>query len=445
MYKADELQAKFEALCDEQESLYKPEFEMIFKALYSIDEGQREVYKTNDWCMNVTLPDVPDTDKLKQAIKKAGFTDEAFNNDFTRYAQIVIDGKKMMQEKASLLANNAMGKRAEAVNANEWQFVPISIIAPEPIMNDIINPLIEADAKAGKGLFANVTDIPEINEAFDEYLMIEVYGLKCTLHPFFDELRQYNLIGENGMLKDEFVKTLLSIISRIMCFIKENTNKPNRIQNFIKGIITNFDNIPIWGLLFQILVLRGLCKVIEGIDTNEGNNGFYEAQSLYNWLSKRLGDKEIQFCYVPYGDEDKQILKPLCNYLYSTELGQAVQNAIFNKQHQPVNNGKTTGVFNLPSELDTEKARRCFTKAIEANYIIVTNNGLQWVFGGNKGQARLGYFCNKIYGTPRPINKLEEIFRAKKLSASISNADNEAKRADVKKWRNEIDDKIFNY
>ena len=445
MDKAEELQAKFNALCDEQEGLYKPEFEAIFNALYSIDEGQKEIYKTIGWYMGISLPDEPDTNKIEQAIKKAGFTDEALKRGFTRYAQIVIDGKKIMQEQASTKASNVIAQKEMAVNTDEWQFVPISIIAPEPIMKDVVSPLIEADAKAGKGLFGNITDIPENDEAFDELLMIEVYGLNCTLHPFFDELIQYNIIGKDGLLKDELAKVLLSIIRGIMYFIKENTNKPNKIQNHIKEVITNFDNIPIWGLLLQILALRGLCKVIEDININEGDNGYYEAQSLYNWLSGILAEKEIQFCYVPYGNEDKQILKPLCSYLYSTDLGKMVQNTIFkNNEPQQANNGQTTGKLNLPSELDTERARKYIAKAIQAKYIIVTDKGLQWVYGGNKGQARLGYFCNKVYEAPRPVNKLEETFKVKKLSSSITNAAIEAKRADVIKWRNIIEDTIFN-
>lgn len=97
----------------------------------------------------------------------------------------------------------------------------------------------------------------------------------------------------------------------------------------------------------------------------------------------------------------------------------------------------------LPPELDTEEARKYFAKAINIGYMKKEGNGYRWLFGGNKGQVRLGYFCNKVYTSPRPINKLEQIFGVKKLSASITNADIEATRADVKKWRDEIDSNIF--
>ena len=98
----------------------------------------------------------------------------------------------------------------------------------------------------------------------------------------------------------------------------------------------------------------------------------------------------------------------------------------------------------LPKELDIKQVRKYFAKAIDAGYMRKEGSSYKWLFGNNKGQARLGYFCNKAFTPPRPINKLEEIFGVKKLSASITNADDEAKRADVKKWRNEMNNNIFN-
>lgn len=104
----------------------------------------------------------------------------------------------------------------------------------------------------------------------------------------------------------------------------------------------------------------------------------------------------------------------------------------------------SSGELYLQSELDTEQARKYFARALEAGYMRNEGKGYKWLYGGNRGQARLGYFCNKVYPHPRPINKLEEIFGVKKLSSSITNADNDAIRADVKKWRNEMNNDIFN-
>lgn len=97
----------------------------------------------------------------------------------------------------------------------------------------------------------------------------------------------------------------------------------------------------------------------------------------------------------------------------------------------------------LLKELDTPVADKYFNRALECGYMKQSISGYKWLFGGNKGQARLGYFCYRVFDTPRPINELEKLFEVSKLSASITNAGFEPKRADVKKWRKEMDDKIF--
>ena len=91
----------------------------------------------------------------------------------------------------------------------------------------------------------------------------------------------------------------------------------------------------------------------------------------------------------------------------------------------------------------TDDVREYFTRAINAGFMKEVDNGYRWKFGGRRGQARLGYFCFKVYDRPRPINQLERLFGVSKLSASITNAEFEPKRSDVKMWRKEIDDKIF--
>ena len=90
----------------------------------------------------------------------------------------------------------------------------------------------------------------------------------------------------------------------------------------------------------------------------------------------------------------------------------------------------------LPFELNTEEAKKYFSRAEKAGYL----DGHKW----KKSQAQLGYFCSKVFSQPRPINALEEFFGKKKLSASITQAECEPKRKDVIKWRDEMDKAIFN-
>ena len=90
-----ELQTQFVSLCEEQEALYRPDFEKVFKAIYEIDNSQESVYNTNGWNIGCTLPDEANQDTIQKALEKTGFAnDEAFCKDFSKYANIVIVGKK---------------------------------------------------------------------------------------------------------------------------------------------------------------------------------------------------------------------------------------------------------------------------------------------------------------------------------------------------------------
>lgn len=102
------------------------------------------------------------------------------------------------------------------------------------------------------------------------------------------------------------------------------------------------------------------------------------------------------------------------------------------------NRASTTVPFELPKVLDTPNARKYFGRAYMAGMIDPTAKK-RWLIA----DVRLGYICSKIYTTPRPISALEKYFGVSKLSASISQAEYEAKRADVIEWRKDIDKTIF--
>lgn len=93
----------------------------------------------------------------------------------------------------------------------------------------------------------------------------------------------------------------------------------------------------------------------------------------------------------------------------------------------------------LPDELNTPEANKYFARAVEVGYIKKTATGYKW----DRALARLGYFCCKVYTQPRPVTALENYFGVKNLAASITQASFECKRADVMRWRSEIDTTIF--
>ena len=102
--------------------------------------------------------------------------------------------------------------------------------------------------------------------------------------------------------------------------------------------------------------------------------------------------------------------------------------------------GKPEGIksmtHTLPAELDNERTRRYFSRAVEAGLM---SEQYKWL----ASHAKLGYFCCKSFEQPRPITALEQFFGLKNLAASITQASYEPKRGDVKKWRAELDRKIF--
>lgn len=109
-----------------------------------------------------------------------------------------------------------------------------------------------------------------------------------------------------------------------------------------------------------------------------------------------------------------------------------------------LNLSKTAQEIMFPSFINENKqAQKYFSRAIEAGYMQQTDYGFKWVFGGNRGQIRLGYLCFKAFAEQRPINDLEALFGVKKLSSSITQASYKAERSDVKAWRKEMEDKIF--
>lgn len=128
-----------------------------------------------------------------------------------------------------------------------------------------------------------------------------------------------------------------------------------------------------------------------------------------------------------------------------------LKNGIGNLNPTPLPDTSTGATGTAPEwwerypELDTPEARLYVSRAIERGFIKQTSTGFEWIpIMGRGGKAQLGYFLSMIYQRPRPINTLERLFDVKKLSTYLSNADYEAKRADVIRWRTEID-KIFAY
>lgn len=102
----------------------------------------------------------------------------------------------------------------------------------------------------------------------------------------------------------------------------------------------------------------------------------------------------------------------------------------------------------LPKELNTEKARRYFAKAIELQYMETIADGkYRWIGTDNKGKtAELAYFLGKVYnykhtltgnaGEDFPEESLNKLFGVSRLYSSLTQVYNAQK---PQRWRSQID------
>lgn len=386
------LRLKFERLCDEQERLYKPEFEEVFKRLSKLDGGQWMKFLTEPTNFADELPGIS-LNYINQALLEAGFAaDKEFCKDFTRYNEVFTEGK-MIQQQGIILNLQEVSEQQEPVIEQEcWQFYPVSIIA-SPELHTAINETVVNNATEGKGLFENITIAQEENESDDEYFDCEAYGVKCSLQPYVRELECYgitkSLFSSNGLS----FSYALPVLKGIIDFIKENSTEPNKVRNYTAKQIKIFDTIPVWGLFYQILILYGLCYWCENVShkIREGKDGYNDVKEFWLWVKKLLIDKLLIFTYMPFGDGDKERLKPLCNYLYSTELGKTVQATIFKNDETQQSEAK------LPEELNNPNALKWLNKALDCK-LLDENYQPTATVNSNGKKAALAALLNEFIG-----------------------------------------------
>lgn len=426
-----DLQAKFDRLCDEQEAIDNTGFGKVFEYLNeTLLHGKPHP---------VLYPFTDDEALIKQALKQTGHgKDEAFCERFMKSYKLFVEGKAIQIKGLEVIAS-VTPKSQKQVGG--WCFVPISILHPKeaPELREAITSTLERDAQAGTGLFANVTKIEKEDEALDEWLCVEAYNCKHSFTKYFAALKQFNVVGNDGaFLKQDFTQYLFMLLKQCADIIKDNTDRPQRVKNSLNNVIAKLDNIPIWGLFFQILVLQGLCQMLESIDINEGQNGYDEAQDLHNWLSFALLDKLMHFCFVPYGENDFKALTPLCEYLCTIEAGKTVQKWVKKKYYTKycVEPQPEESNLMLPEKLDTPKARKHFRDALEKGWMEKTETGFKWT----QSKVALAYFCFKIYCPNRieqfPESTLNRLFGVNRLQSALYQMEGAAK---PQKWKITID------
>lgn len=131
------------------------------------------------------------------------------------------------------------------------------------------------------------------------------------------------------------------------------------------------------------------------------------------------------------------------NKIFDVPLPDGWFDAFINKEPEEVSNIK------LPKELNTEKARKSFAKAIELQYMVAIDDGkYKWIGTNNKGNtSELAYFLGRVYnyvytisgnnGENFPEESLNNLFGVKRLYSSLTQVYNAKK---TQRWRSLIDE-----
>lgn len=208
-------------------------------------------------------------------------------------------------------------------------------------------------------------------------------------------------------VKDLKNTVLSKIAERNKYYELPYTYKPiekSTIEYYLKALLLNMENYS--NRLYAVLIQRGIdLKDIQDMA------GIYLKS---NWVADDIAP-----------------------YIGGVELAQYYINSI-KPDEQPKQNTPLTAQ-QLPDGLNTDKAKKYFERAYNNGFWGWVGNNAKW----KETQAKLGYFCLNAFDKPRPITQIELFFGVKNLAASITQADYEAKRADVKIWRDEMNRIIF--
>ena len=386
-----ELQARLQTVWDERDALYNPAFEEVFAVM---DDDARQALNTVGLDADAPLPVELEVATVNKALKRAGkASDTAFYNDFWRYCNLTLKGKRLQREMVNLNAREwAASWNVEPQRAGAWEFAPLKIIVPEPgLFGGVRYKLYSKDKR---GLFN--WHMPLEDEGEDDFTECGQYEWEASWLPYLDELKAAGILartGDDALISGELKTRFLHLLKRLATDIKEHADKPAATKNRIARVGQGLGLLNINGVILQILVLQGLRRWIEGVYLNEGREGFEELQSLHEWLGEAFKWQLFNFWSIGsvWSADDLKRLQPLGDYLCSTSEGAAVQQAM--KHFQGGGDVATSAPSTaLPPELNNDEAKEILARARALELISESEGKLQW-----QGSKRLlAYFSRKM-------------------------------------------------
>lgn len=172
-----------------------------------------------------------------------------------------------------------------------------------------------------------------------------------------------------------------------------------------------------------------------------------ELKSYENFIENRYN--EIESERRPYGlylrENPYEASKDILLFYHKTIKHLAPANKNLEPDTPDLNNPTEhhDGVT-LPDELDTDRSRKYFARAVELGYMKPNGSGYKWVFCGKRGGlARLGYFVERVFCPTNteelPEQAINTLFGVNRIGSAITQLHNAKK---PQKWRAEID-KLF--
>lgn len=92
----EELERRFNAICDEQEKLYSPAFEGVYIELSKIDGGKWGAFVNGTTNVADDLP-TPNVTQFQEALRAAGHDNDEFSEAFIKYNKLFSEGKKLQK------------------------------------------------------------------------------------------------------------------------------------------------------------------------------------------------------------------------------------------------------------------------------------------------------------------------------------------------------------
>lgn len=415
---------RYKELDKEAGKYNRKEFDKVYSIISDLVKDRTDVGDNG----NLAFPLVSGS-VIDEALKQAGFTEDTqFASDFKKYREIEQQAREI-QLKSIEIACEHMQKGSNINEAMEMAgFVKNNEL--QSILNNTIS-----EAKRENPYFPYgkpFEDLIKGDESLDELLRVDGYKINGKLYAFYNDLQRYKV----GDLLDKIgigLKGIFELLNGMCDFMQENTEKPIRIQNKIKDCLDCLNEYPGSGQVVQILFLQGITEWFKHCDINDESKGFDEAQTLCNWVYERLIDVCIYYFMFFYKNSDSE---PLDNYLTSSQIGEfwsETQNLRTQQQEEI----EEKGMITLPDELNTDRAKKYFKKAMEYSWIKPTSTGYHF----NKSKTQLAYFTEKVFCPNKtdeyPETALNKLFGVSRLGSARTQIYNAKK---PQKWRPEIDD-----